>query len=69
MRMKLENSPDLAALMQAEIAAGEKAVTTAMRGAGAGLKSAWRGQITGADLGTRLGNSIRLATYRRAAKA
>ena len=49
--------------LQAEIAAGERAVTTAMRGAGAGLKSAWRGQITGAGLGTRLGNSIRLATY------
>ncbi|HIC67230.1 MAG TPA: hypothetical protein EYO87_14765 [Paracoccus sp.] len=63
MKLKLEISPDLAALMQAEIAAGEKAVTTAMRDAGTGLKSAWRGQITGAGLGTRLGKSIRLATY------
>ena len=63
MKLKLKISPDLAALMQAEIAAGERAVTTAMREAGAGLKSAWRGQITGAGLGTRLGNSIRLATY------
>ena len=63
MKLKLEISPDLASLMQAEIAAGEKAVTIAMREAGAGLKSAWRGQITGAGLGTRLGNSIRLATY------
>lgn len=59
----MEISPDLVVLMQAEIAAGEKAVTTAMREAGAGLKSTWRGQITGAGLGTRLGNSIRLATY------
>ena len=63
MKLKLEISPDLAALMQAEITAGEKAVTTAMREVGAGLKSAWRGQITGAGLGTRIGNSIRLATY------
>ena len=63
MKLKLEITPDLAALMQAEIAAGEKAVTTAIREVGAGLKSAWRGQITGAGLGTRLGNSIRLATY------
>jgi hypothetical protein len=63
MKLKLEISPDLAILMHAEIRAGEKAVTTAMRDAGAGLKSAWRGQITGAGLGTRLGNSIRLATY------
>lgn len=51
-------------MMQAEIAAGEKAVTTAMREAGAGLKSAWRGQITGAGLGhPGSANSIRLATY------
>jgi hypothetical protein len=63
MKLKLEINPDLAALMQAEIRAGEKAVTTAMREAGTSLKSAWRGQITGAGLGTRLGNSIRLATY------
>lgn len=66
MKLKLEISPDLAALMQAEIRAGEKAVTNAMREAGAGLKSAWRVQITGAGLGARLGNSIRLATYPKA---
>jgi hypothetical protein len=63
MKLKLEISPDLAALMQAEIAAGEKAVTAAMSQAGAGLKSAWRGQITGAGLGQRLANTIRLATW------
>ena len=63
MKLKLEISPDLAALIQAEIAAGEKAVTIAMREAGAGLKYAWRGQITGAGLGARLGNSIRLASF------
>lgn len=63
MKLKLTIDPDIVAMMQAEIAAGEKAVTTAMREAGAGLKSAWRSQITGAGLGTRLGNSIRLATY------
>ncbi|WRH61526.1 MAG: DUF6441 family protein [Fuscovulum sp.] len=63
MKLKLEIDPDIVAMLAAEIRAGEKAVTTAMREAGAGLKSAWRGQITGAGLGTRLGNSIRLATY------
>lgn len=63
MKLKLTIQPDIAALMQAEITAGEKAVSTAMREAGNSLKTAWRGQVTGAGLGTRLGNSIRLATY------
>jgi hypothetical protein len=63
MRLRIEINPDIAALMQAEIAAGEKAVSSAMREAGTGLKSAWRTQITGAGLGTRLGNSIRLASF------
>jgi hypothetical protein len=63
MKLKVQIHPDLVALMQAEIAAGEKAVSTAMREAGTSLKSAWRGQIAGAGLGTRLGNSIRLANF------
>ena len=66
MKLKLTIQPDIAAMMQAEITAGEKAVSTAMREAGNSLKTAWRGQITGAGLGTRLGNSIRLATYPKA---
>ena len=66
MRLKLDIDPDLVAMMQAEIKAGEKAVTGAMREAGAGLKTAWRGQITGAGLGRRLANSIRNATYPKA---
>lgn len=66
MKLKLTIQPDIAVLMQAEITAGEKAVSTAMREAGTSLKSAWRGQITGAGLDTRLGNSIRLATYPKA---
>ncbi|MDB6183097.1 DUF6441 family protein [Paracoccus fistulariae] len=66
MRLKLDIDPDLVAMMQAEIEAGEKAVTGAMREAGVGLKTAWRGQITGAGLGRRLANSIRNATYPKA---
>ena len=66
MRLKLDIDPDLVAMMQAEIKAGEKAVTGAMREAGTGLKTAWRDQITGAGLGRRLANSIRNATYPKA---
>ncbi len=63
MRLKIAFDPDLVALMQAEIAAGEKAASAAMHEAGTALKSAWRGQITSAGLSTRLGNSIRLASF------
>jgi hypothetical protein len=65
MRLRIDIHPDIVALIQAEIAAGEKAVSAAMREAGTSLKSAWRGQITGAGLGTRLGNSIRFASFPR----
>ena len=63
MKLKLEITPDLVAAMAAEVRAGEKAVTAAMREAGTGLKTAWRLQITGAGLGRRLANSIRSQTY------
>ena len=63
MKLKLDITPDIVALMAAEVAAGERAVTAAMRQAGTGLKSAWRAQIIGAGLGTRLANSIRLASF------
>jgi hypothetical protein len=65
-KLKVDIRPDLVAMMAAEIAAGERAVTAAMRVAGTGLKLAWRGQITGAGLGTRLANSIRSETYPKA---
>lgn len=45
MKLKLDISPDIVAMMAAEVAAGERAVAVAMRKAGAGLKSAWRTQI------------------------
>jgi hypothetical protein len=69
MRLKIDIAPDIAALMQAEITAGEKAVSSAMREAGTGLKTAWRLQITGAGLGQRLANSIRLASYPRSGES
>lgn len=59
MRFGVNIVGDLARIMEAETRAGEKAVTTAMRDAGTGLKSAWRAQITGAGLGARLARTIR----------
>jgi hypothetical protein len=63
MKFRIDITPDLLGLMRAEIAAGERAVTAAMRGAGSGLKQAWRGQVTGAGLGSRLANTIRSQAY------
>ena len=59
MKLKFDITPDLAAMMAAEIKAGERAVTAATREAGTSLKTAWRGQITGAGLGQRLARTIR----------
>ena len=63
MKLDIIFTPDLVALMRAEVAAGQKAVSTTMTQAGASLKSAWRTQITGAGLGQRLANTIRSQTY------
>ena len=63
MKLKLDITPNLAAMMAAEIKAGEKAVTAATREAGISLKSAWRGQITNAGLGLRLARTIRSEQY------
>lgn len=63
MKLDLSLTGDIVTAMRAEILAGEKAVTTAMRVAGAGLKSDWRTQITRARLGQRLANTIRSKTY------
>jgi hypothetical protein len=69
MKLGLDITPDLVAVMAAEIKAGEKAVRAAMREAGTDLKSAWRGQITQAGLGRRLANSIRSQTYPKAGES
>ena len=63
MKLDLSVTGDIVNVMRAEVLAGEKAVTTAMRVAGAGLKSDWRAQITRARLGQRLANTIRSKTY------
>ncbi|MFP1646048.1 DUF6441 family protein [Pontitalea aquivivens] len=63
MKLKLDIGPDIGDLMQAEIDEGARAVSGAIRAAGAGLKTSWRGQITGAGLGARLANTIRAAHF------
>ena len=63
MKIRVDITPDLVALMREEVKAGQKAVSATMAQAGASLKSAWRGQIAGAGLGQRLANTIRAQTY------
>ena len=63
MKLKLDFDPDLVGMLQAEIKAGEHAVTAAMKEAGSELKQAWREQITRAGLGHRLPRTIRNRTY------
>jgi len=63
MKLSVTFSPDLVALLEQEIKAGERAVTLAMKSAGAELKQDWREQITRAGLGHRLPRTIRNRTY------
>jgi len=63
MKLDVEFSPDLVALLEQEIKAGERAVTSAMKAAGAELKQDWREQIIRAGLGHRLPRTIRNKTY------
>ena len=63
MKLKIDITPEIVAMMREEVLAGERAVSAAMRQAGTNLKSAWRAQITGAGLGMRLANSIRAANF------
>jgi len=51
MKLNVTITPNLAALMAAEIKAGEKAVTAAMRAAGTQLKSDWRARSHKRGLG------------------
>lgn len=62
--MKLSVSmTDLPRLMKAEVEAGEKAVTEAVKAAGTGLRDNWRAQINGAGLGQRVARTIRSEVY------
>ncbi len=63
MKLKIDVTPDLVAMLQEEVRAGERAVRAAMAEAGGELKQAWRRQIAGAGLGHRLPRTIRNRTY------
>ena len=63
MKLKVDIVGSIVRIMEAETRAGEKAVTSAIREAGTGLKSAWRAQITGAGLGARLARTIGSEAY------
>lgn len=57
--IRMEIIGDIGAMMAAEIKAGERAVSKAVTEAGNSVKTAWRGQITGAGLGARLARTVR----------
>ena len=63
MKLRFDVTADIVALMRAEVTAGERAVSAAVKSAGRDLKSAWRGQITAAGLGRRLANTIRAEQF------
>lgn len=65
MKLTVTTLGSLGQLMAEEVRAGERAATAAVRQAGKGLETAWRAQIVGAGLGTRLAKTIRSQTYPR----
>lgn len=64
MRLDVDIS-SIAEALRAEIEAGERAVTLAMRRASEGLKADWRAEITRGGLGRRLAGAVRSETYPR----
>ncbi|MCC5976366.1 MAG: hypothetical protein JJT81_20290 [Rubellimicrobium sp.] len=63
MKLRFDVTADILELMRAEVTAGERAVSVAVKSAGRDLKAAWRGQIAGAGLGRRLANTIRAEQF------
>lgn len=63
MQLKTDVSPSILEVIDKSIAEGERAVSEAIRSAGNEVKLAWRSQIIGAGLGTRLANTIRSQAY------
>lgn len=65
MRLKVEVKGSVDEILQAERRKGGVAVQKAMASISTQIKQAWRGQITGARLGTRLANTVRSEVYPR----
>ena len=63
MKLKLDVIGDIVKAMEAEVAAGEKAVQMGMAAVGKGLQADWRRQVEGAGLGSRLARTIRSEVY------
>jgi hypothetical protein len=61
--LKVEVLGSVNDILTEERRAGARSVTRAIGGAAQAIKGAWRGEITGAGLGTRLGNTVRANVY------
>lgn len=63
MRLEISISGDISKLMASEFRAGERAVSTAMRIAGDGLKADWRAQVVAAGFGVKLSKAVRSEVF------
>lgn len=63
LQLTVTTSGPFSDLTNAEYQSGRRAVKAAMVTAAASLKQAWRGEVVGAGLGTRLANSIQSEVY------
>lgn len=61
--LRIEIRGSVNEILTAERRAGARSVTRAVTGVSQAIKTDWRGQVVGAGLGTRLGNSIRAQAY------
>lgn len=61
--LRVEVRGNVGAILTEERRAGARSVTRAVGGVTQAVKGAWRGDITGAGLGTRLANTVRGNVY------